>query len=580
MIPPIANLETPNPKLRLDDPNLQLATELTPWPSSGIRRASVNSFGAGGSNAHVVIDDAASFLQSHGLKGFHRTITAPSTPFSDSGIGSSDSSEEDVEVFDDKKGTARLFVFSAPEQAGLQRMSSVHAKHLEERIQAGVEDDDNDLLEVVKSQQTSQGFTKIDLEQVADTLCARRSEFEWKSFAVASSATELQGILAKGLPKFPKQPKTAGIAFVFTGQGAQSAGMGLELLQHQVYYQHLSEADAYLRTLGCNWSVLEELKRDEASSKIDDARYAQPLCTILQTGLVDLLSTWGITPKSVVGHSSGEIAAAYASGALSKEQAWKVAYFRGLWSAAITEKHPEMQGSMLAVGLGEEEAAARLAEFNDPEIVIACINSPHSTTLSGPKASITKLRVKLGEEKIFHSTLRVKTAYHSPAMKVIADDYHNSIEDVKPSGESRAVMYSSVTGARVDPSSLDATYWMNNMLNPVKFTAAVDSLLTATSKTRTRRKTKFDVDALVEIGPHSALQGPLKQIAGLEGEKEQAQLSYQSVLQRGRDANKTALDVVGRLWARGHAVNVAKANKPKKNSRALGPVSDLPPYPW
>lgn len=356
--------------------------------------------------------------------------------------------------------------------------------------------------------------------------------------------------------------------------------MGLDLLQYPVYRQHLNEADAYLKTLGSSWSALEELKRDEASSRIDDARYAQPLSIILQTGLVDLLKSWGVNAKFVVGHSSGEIAAAYACGALSKEHAWKVAYYRGYFSSSISEMYPNTTGGMLAVGLGEAEMTEYLKKFDNSDVVIACVNSPHSTTLSGPKDSIGIIAEHFNKDKIFQSKLRVKNAYHSPAMKVVSEDYRKSIEDIKPCGSSSAVMFSSVTGARIDPSTLDAQYWVDNMLNKVKFTAAVESILFATTKSKSRRKTKFDLDTFLEIGPHSALQTPLKQIVELAGEKEQAQLGYKSVLQRGKNAAETTLRAVSQLWARGHAVNLAKANQVGKVSQARGPIADLPPYPW
>lgn len=191
MITPLAGFGKPNPKLRLDNPNLQLATKLQDWPCSGIRRASVNSFGAGGSNAHVVIDDAVSYLQMHGLKGNHRTATVPSSPFTDSGIGSSDSSDEDVDILGKTTGSPRIYVFSSPEQAGLKRMTDSYAQYLKDKIEVSTHDKADDIL---KSTSVDK---KLDLDQLAQTLCSHRSQFDWKTFTIASSMTELQSNLEK-----------------------------------------------------------------------------------------------------------------------------------------------------------------------------------------------------------------------------------------------------------------------------------------------------------------------------------------------------------------------------------------------
>lgn len=579
MIPPLANFEKPNPKLRLDDPNLQLATKLMEWPSSGIRRASINSFGAGGSNAHVVIDDAASFLQTHGLKGHHRTKLS-SFSAHDSGVESGESTDDEASPGNEAQTvTTRIYPFSAPSQAALQRMAAAYGDFLKDKIEAGAVEDAFKALDAGKS---SSDVSKLNLEQLARTLCTHRSVFDWKSFAIASSATELRFGLEEGLPKFAKPTKTSGIAFVFSGQGAQSARMGVELLQHHVFHQHIQEANTYLQGIGCTWSVMDELCKSATSSKIDNAEYAQPLSTILQTGLVDLLAYWGVVPKSVVGHSSGEIAGAYAIGALSKQDAWKVAYFRGKFSAAVSDRQPDRQGAMMAVGMGEAETSEYLGKHADSNVVIACVNSPNSVTLSGPQQSIIKLATHLQGDKIFQSSLRVNNAYHSPEMLVISDDYSKAIADIKPLSGNGPVMFSSVTGKRIEPSELNAQYWVDNMLNKVQFTAAVDSLLSPVTKSRGRRKGKFDVDTFLEVGPHSALQSPLQQIIKLkqESSEQDSQLSYQSVLRRGNNAAEAAIAAAGQLWVAGHPVNLAKVNQPSRTIKSLPPLTELPAYPW
>lgn len=580
VITPLANFENPNPKLQLDNPNLQLVTKSMDWPSAGIRRASINSFGAGGSNAHVVIDDAASFLHTHGLKGFHRTILQSPTPPSDSGVESGDSNDEASTTSNDRGQSPRLYAFSAPEQAGLQRIAATYSEFLKAKIEAGaIEEDEYGALDSPKKPSES---TKLNLEQLAHTLCSNRSSFDWKSFSVSSSATQLSSGLEKGLPKFNKPTRTSGIAFVFSGQGGQYARMGIELLRYHVFRQHLLEADSFLQSLGCQWSPIQELGQVELSSKVNDAEYAQPLTTILQTALVDLMRAWGIVPKSVVGHSSGEIAAAYAAGALSKQDAWKVAYFRGLYSAAVSAREPSSRGAMLAVGLSEGEGTAYLERLSEPDVVVSCVNSPQSITMSGPEQSIDRIAIKLQEEKIFQSRLHVSNAYHSPEMLSISNDYAKSIGDIKPLEGAGPVMFSSVTGQRVDPKKLNAQYWVDNMLNKVQFTTAVESLLVPTTKGRARRRGKFDVDCFLEIGPHSALKTPVQQIITSEEEKskQDSKLSYHNVLSRGKHAIASALEAAGNLWVAGHPVNLAKVNQVGAAPHSMPPLTDLPSYPW
>lgn len=142
---------------------------------------------------------------------------------------------------------------------------------------------------------------------LAYTLSERRTIFDWRSFAVAESTEDLLASLERSLPQLPRAVKSPSCAFVFTGQGAQWYAMGRELQEYKTFKQSIIAADEYLVSLGCPWSVLEELNRPEDQSCIHEPQISQPLCTILQVALVDLLSHWELHPKAVVGHSSGEI---------------------------------------------------------------------------------------------------------------------------------------------------------------------------------------------------------------------------------------------------------------------------------
>lgn len=171
--------------------------------------------------------------------------------------------------------------------------------------------------------------------------------------------------------------------------------MGRELYERfPVYAAAIDRADKHLMSLGAPFSLLEELSKDEATTKINSAHLSQPSCTAIQLALVDLLKTWNITPTSVAGHSSGEIGAAYSAGIIDFDDAMTVAYHRGRLIPILKEKFPRLDGSMMAVGAGQAEIAPLLERIPSSagEVKIACINSPSSVTVSGDTDAIVELQ--------------------------------------------------------------------------------------------------------------------------------------------------------------------------------------------
>ncbi|KAL5323100.1 hypothetical protein ACEPPN_007628 [Leptodophora sp. 'Broadleaf-Isolate-01'] len=375
VIPKIVGLNNLNAKLKLDEWGLKLNKKLISWPAtaSGIRRASVNSFGYGGANAHAIVDDAKTYLETHSLQGNHSSFVLPGT----NTIFSADiSSNEQGTLF---PSIPKLLILSSPEQTGVGRLAETYAVHFEEAFNAKVE---------------------YDMGDLAYTLGERRTIFDWRTFSVSGSLGELRESLKQGLQKPRRAMRTPTCAYVFTGQGAQYAKMGRELLQNSVFRQSLEQANEYLASLGCSWSVIEELNKSEESSRVNQPEVSHPLCTILQVALVSLLEHWGVSPKAVIGHSSGEIGAAFAAGFLSCADAWKIAYFRGLHSGALPISHPELFGAMMAVALSEEAAYKYTTKCTAGTIVVACINSPSSVTLSGDLAAIDEVETFLQGDDI------------------------------------------------------------------------------------------------------------------------------------------------------------------------------------
>jgi acyl transferase domain-containing protein len=292
VIVPHINFKTPNPELRLNEWNFTVPTKLIPWPCQGLRRASINSFGYGGSNAHCIVDDAHHYLKLRDLRGNTATVSkCLSIELEEGNFDSALGSSGDVSPISPPEGASHqqpmLFVLSSPEQAALQRVATQYAQYLESRK---------------KNMFSENEF----LRNLAFTLSSRRSVLQWKTAVVAASMDELIQNLEKVGPSYRATAKS-GIIYVFTSQGAQWYAMGRELQRYERFMQSMEEADRYIASLGAKWSVKEELNAPEELSKVDFAKYSQPLCTVLQIALVDLLASWQVIPVAVCGHSSGEI---------------------------------------------------------------------------------------------------------------------------------------------------------------------------------------------------------------------------------------------------------------------------------
>lgn len=410
------------------------------------------------------------------------------------------------------------------------------------------------------------------LGQLAYTLAARRSIMPWRAFAVADAHNAPPSPLVQSEPvRTPTDD--ASIAFVFTGQGAQHAGMGLELLHYPVFRESIAKSDDILASLGCGWSVLDQLRREDGS--INRPGLSQPLCTVLQIALVELLRSVGVVPAAVVGHSSGEIAAAYAVGALSHESACKAAYFRGLVADRLRAE-TAVPGAMLAVSVSDTDARASLEELGLQETVhIACINSPASVTLSGPVEAIDELKEWFDEQGTFAQKLNTGVAYHSPAMHAVAAEYlalMGHLEADHRRSRGRAIpMVSSVTGHVAAPKLLATPqYWVDNLISPVRFSEAVQLLASGKPEVMLPLGSGAITD-LVEIGPHAALRRPVKDSAPKS-------LLYHAALERKKSPLRTMLVLLGTLFCRGHPVSVLAANQQAQGHLPF--LVDCPPYPF
>lgn len=270
---------------------------------------------------------------------------------------------------------------------------------------------------------------------------------------------------------------------------------------------------------------------------------------------------------------------------MTAEDAWAIAYYRGLFADQLTKLKPELTGQMgmLAVGLSEKDVQQYLptqSTSNDSTVVVACCNAPQSVTLSGNYHELSALEERFKAANVFVRRLKVEIAYHSPYMQTIAGQYSDALENITPKADSlsNVVMISSVTGCPIEAKQLVASYWVQNMCSPVRFVQAVEFAFPFQKSSSRRHRTKgLSIDDIVEIGPHSALQGPLRQILTQQGRA--GDVSYTSMLSRGEDAHMTALRTVGELWTHGYPINLSAANR-QHDSTLVKTLNDLPAYPW
>ena len=526
LIPPVAGFANPKPGLPLD--RMQIPTNLIPWPHvPGVTpRISISSFGFGGANAHAILERGPRPTQ----KEFVHDGFFP-----------------------------RLFTLSANTPASLKAMIQAQHHWVEQR-------------------------TELPLTDLSYTLLHRRSTLPYRFSAVADNRVSLLGALSQGsaMPVTKPSPADVDIVMIFTGQGAQWAGMGRELLLEKttsssVFRHSIRTSRDILHRLGAVWNLEEELLRNDSESRLNEAELAQPATTATQIALLALLHAQGVRPRTVIGHSSGEIAAACAAGHLSHSTAIKVAFHRGCMAAAVKTKGMG-PGAMLSVGIGEDEATKYLEDLTQGKAVIACINSPRSVTISGDADAVNEVdeRITLADDGTFHRKLLVDTAYHSHHMRAVADDYRARLGVLKVENRAGAdndevLFISSVTG-QPKTSGFGAEYWIANFVSPVRFSDAVQTFGRA-------RYQPGQQAFFVEIGPHPALSGPVRQCLQ-NPEMPKFPFVYHAPLQRKVNAIGSVLALAGKLFELNVRVEWDAVSALVPGSETAIVRHDLPAYTW
>lgn len=332
--------------------------------------------------------------------------------------------------------------------------------------------------------------------------------------------------------------------------------------------------------------ITEELLQPASSSKIDEPELAQPLCTALQVALVDLFKSWSLLPVAVVGHSSGEIAAAYTAGFLDRNSAMHIAYFRG---QCITELLQQLQeekahkGGMLAVGLSEAQLRPYLTSISNESqpgsapLTCGCINSPQSTTVSGNEVDIEKLSHRLQSDHIFSRKLNVPVAYHSQQMLAVADSYRQRLNGRLKAQDHNAtspILTSSVTGKEAVGNDLSQPdYWVQNLVSQVKFAGALQTMYSklAGSDLSFVKRSTF----LLEVGPHCSLERPIKDTLTHTNSTD---WMYDTALRRNTSSLQSIQGMVGRLAIHAYSVDIQSMNASGRPPQSAQMLIDLPKY--
>ncbi|KAI4130694.1 MAG: hypothetical protein LQ338_001595 [Usnochroma carphineum] len=542
IIPPTKGVVNPSPAIKWDDWKVTVNTKPVAFPAHlPVKRVSVNSFGYGGTNAHMIIEGADSLIPMAQKNYIHRL---------------SDKQNRNVKTPRSAFYRNRPFLlpFSAHDKATLKSNIDAHG-------------------EVVDR------YTLLDLSY---TLANRRSQLSSRAFAVASHANLDRVFNKQEGFRFAEKKRVPIIGFVFTGQGAQWARMGSELMTYYPsFLRSIRVLDRALEDLpdAPEWSLEDVLLEDAPKSRVSEAEFSQPLCTAIQVGLVQLLNQWGVQAVVTVGHSSGEIAASYAAGHISATEAIIVAYYRGK-----VVRDVNTNGSMLAVGLGSEAVQVYLHDMRD-KVVVACHNSPGGVTLSGDADALEVIKDRLDADKVFARPVKTGgKAYHSHHMAPVGVKYETLIRKAKehqpfdlPSTPPKTQMVSSVTNSLIaEDAVIDETYWSANLRSPVLFNQAVQTI--------TKHPAFSNVDLLIEIGPHSALSGPIKQIKselGLE------KLQYLPTMIRGADSAAKILELAGELFLRDYPIDIGRVTTVeealpggKLHNTKGSLIVDLPTYQW
>ncbi|OBG34822.1 type I polyketide synthase [Mycobacterium sp. E3198] len=437
-LPATLHVDQPSPHVDWSAGAVSLLTEARPWPAGDrVRRAGVSSFGISGTNAHVIVEAVPA-----------------------------------VEPRQAGPGPAVLpWVVSAKSPRALQSQAARLAAHL-------------------------RAHGDLDVADVAWTL-AGRSSFEHRAVVVGGDRDRLLAGLDELATDEPVSVirGTAAPAgktvFVFPGQGSQWLGMGIELLDTAPVFAQQIDACAEAFAEFVDWSLTDVLRGAPDAPGLDRVDVVQPVLFAVMVSLAELWKSVGVSPDAVIGHSQGEIAAAYVAGALSLRDAARVVTLRSKLLRSLAGP-----GGMLSIACSTERARELLAPYGN-RVSIAAVNGRSAVVVSGDVAALNELVAFCADLELRTRRIEVDYASHSVEVEAIRGELAGALAGIEPRS-SRTAFFSTVTGNRLDTAGLDAEYWYRNIRQTVQFDQAV------------RSACEHGYRTFIESSPHPAL------IAGIE----------------------------------------------------------------
>ncbi|MFI5809740.1 SDR family NAD(P)-dependent oxidoreductase [Streptomyces sp. NPDC051643] len=493
-LPRTLHAGTPSRHVDWDRSGLRLLRETAPWPFTGerVRRAGVSAFGISGTNAHLVVEEAP---------------RAEARPTAEAGAGSGAGTGAGAGSGAGTGTGKRLFVLSGRSESAVRGQAERLSRHL---------------------------TRDVALPDVAHTLARHRGHFERRAGIVAGDRDELRArldALASGRtpPGRSHEGRTGGVAFVLAGHGGQWPGMGAELVTESVaFHEELSRIDeAVHRRVG--WSVLNVLRAPEEFTPLDRTEFLQPVLFALNASLAAAWRALGVRPDAVVGHSLGEIAAAYTAGALTLDDAAAVVTARAGAVAPLVG-----QGGMLSLELPLAEAEELLAPHGG-RLFVAAVNSASSTAVSGDAEALDGLRRRLDAQGVPVRRLSTPFASHTPLMDPVREDLLDRLDGIRGT-RTPTPLYSTVLAAPVPGDRLDADHWYANLGRPVRFADTI------------RRMLDDGYRYFVELSPHPSLTASVEAVAAEAGIDAVAVGS----LSRQRDGQDVLLRGLGELYEAGY----------------------------
>lgn len=514
---PLANLQTPNPKIDCDAWNIRLADEPIPLAEPGKSfSVAVNSFGYGGSNAHAILSRAP--------VGATPAPVAASESLSHSN-GNGHANTEAIP-------SSHLLPISARSDKALSALCGRYAELLESGA---------DVADVLHSASTK----RAQLPHRAVAIGRNRSELITSLEKLSSGESDQHSV--RGAEPFTGRRSPV---FVFTGMGPQWWGMGQQLYREsKTYREAVTHGDRVFQGVA-GFSILEEMLRPEEESRISLTEHAQPANFLIQYGLLDMLREGGLEPGAFIGHSVGEVASAYAAGVLSLEEAMLVSFHRSQLQASTRGA-----GGMLAIGCSLQDAEESIAPYGG-KVSIAAVNGPTNITLAGDVDALADIATSLTQSEVFNRQLDVEVAYHSPTMDPILRPLRDALASLSPSFP-ESTLYSTVTGALVTERSYDGFYWTQNVRDPVRFADAIRSAIADGFNT------------FLEVGPHPVLATSLREIFKEAG----ADARNTHTLRRNHPESENVERAIGQVYCFGCPLDWSRRNPPGRFVR-------LPNYAW